>query len=174
MIASSFAQVVDIKKYFNDYVILNICESSTTGELYYIGVSDPCHETRHKHLLEIDGIWFHVVCRGRKVAKRYCQEILSMGANMKACICAPTKKKTRKRSKHGLRELLILSSSTIGGTPQGHLKGHLRDKGRDQPRIRNPPKNSKEATIEDLLQCIKAQGQILRNYRLSTRPSTII
>ena len=135
--------MVDIKKYFNDYVILNICESSTTGDFYYIGVSDPCHETGHKHLLEIDGIWFHVVCRAWKVAKRYCQEILSMGANMKACICAPTKKKTRKRSKHGLRELLILSSSTIGGTPLGTPQGTFERQRTGSTKDTKPPQKLK-------------------------------
>ena len=36
--ASAFVKVVDIKKYFDDCVILNICKSSTIGDLNYVGL----------------------------------------------------------------------------------------------------------------------------------------
>ena len=49
------------QKHFNDYVILNICESSTTSDLNEMGLLFLATKTQYKHLWEIDGIWFHVV-----------------------------------------------------------------------------------------------------------------
>ena len=37
LIAPSFVEMADTKKYFDDFVILNICELSTIGNLNYVG-----------------------------------------------------------------------------------------------------------------------------------------
>jgi hypothetical protein len=47
--AMSFIKVVNIKKYYDEYVILNISKSYPPPPVFsMISGNDPCHKTRHK------------------------------------------------------------------------------------------------------------------------------
>ena len=71
----------------------------------------------------------------------------SMIANLKALIPMPIQKKARRGSKQVLGELPVLSRGTPWGTLERHRRGSTKDM--------KPPKNPKEATLEDLLRIKK-------------------
>lgn len=91
--------MVDIKKYYNDRVIFNICESSTTGDLNYAGLLIPIAKLDTnicRRLTEFGFMWF---AEDAKLPNNIAERFHSMVINMKAFILASTEKKGSKGSK---------------------------------------------------------------------------